>query len=97
MSLALQPTHFIPIEVHEDWTVADDAATDVIASLESSFPGVFQFPASDDLNVTLVQVQAGATEKGLLTIDATTAAGTWSTAFATIPAVDSVVYLVDIY
>lgn len=97
MPLALQPTHFIPIKVTTAWATADNAAADVVSALEESFKGIFQFPATDGLTIALLQVQSGATEKGVLTIAATTAAGNWSTAFSTTPTVGSVVYLVDMY
>jgi hypothetical protein len=97
MSFALQPTHIIPVKVIQDWSDADLAAEDVILALETSFPGVFQFPAAADLIITGVQVQGGITMVGRLTIAGTTAAGTWTNSFGSVPAIGSVGYIVDIY
>jgi len=97
MSFALQPTHLIPVNVIQDWTDADLAAEDVILALETSFPGVFQFPALTDLIITGVQVQSGVSAVGRLTIAGTTAAGTWTNSFGGVPAIGSVAYIVDIY
>lgn len=97
MSFALQPTHIIPVKVIQDWTDADLAAEDVILALETSFPGVFQFPAAADLIITGVQVQNGITAVARLTIAGTTAAGTWTNSYGTAPAIGTFTYIVDIY
>jgi hypothetical protein len=97
VSFALQPTHLIPVEVIQDWSDADLAAEDVILALETSFPGLFQFPALASLVITGVQLQGGVTAVGRLTIAGTTAAGTWTNSFGGVPAVGSVAYIVDIY
>jgi len=97
MGFVLQPTHLIPVLVVQDWTDASLAAEDVISALETSFPGLFQFPAIADLVITGVQVQNGATAVARLTISATTAAGTWTNSFGAVPAVGTVAYIVDIY
>ena len=97
MSFALQPTSLIPVRVIQDWTDPDLAAEDVIEALETSFPGIFQFPAGDTLYITGIQVQNGVTRIGHLTIDATTSAGTWSGSFGTVPAIGTIAYIIDMY
>lgn len=97
MSFALQPTSIIPVQVLQDWTDPDLAAEDVIVALEASFPGVFAFPMGSAINITGVQVQSGITAKAMLSIDATTNSGTWSSSFGSVPAVGSVAYIIDMY
>jgi hypothetical protein len=97
MTNAIQPVSIIPVNVLQNWTNASLAAEDCIASLEASFPGVFQFPMGSALILTGVQVQGGITAKATLSIAATTQAGTWSNSFGTVPVIGSVAYIIDMY
>jgi len=101
MPFALHPTSIIPVLVTLDWTVADNAATDVKNALETAFPGVFKFPARAGIIFSLVQVQdllgLEVTSEGTLSVAATTGTGTWSSGFGTYPEIGSTVYIIDMY
>jgi hypothetical protein len=97
MPFALQPTNFIPVIVTSDWTDADNAIIDVIFSLESSFPGVFQFPLADDWDFVMVQLQNGATAYGILEVTGGLETGHWDEGYGTYPAIGTTVYIINMY
>jgi hypothetical protein len=97
MTNAIQPTSLIPVQVTADWSVAQNAINDVIASLEASFPGVFQFPLNDDFDFTMVQLQAGHTAVGVLEVTGGALTGHWDTGYGTYPTVGSTCYIIDMY
>lgn len=95
MSFALQPTNIIPVKVEGTWD-ATVAATCVIAALEASFPGVFVFPMTEGITLTLVRYLSTGSEKAVLAIAATTGTGTLSTAFDHSPADGEVIYITSL-
>ena len=97
MTSAIQPTNLIPVLVTADWTTVQNAINDVITSLETSFPGVFQFPLNDDFDFTMVQLQAGHTAVGVLEITGGATTGHWDTGYGTYPTVGSTCYIIDMY
>jgi hypothetical protein len=97
MSEAIQPTSIIPVNVTTDWSTATNAANDVIVALETSFPGVFAFPADDAYVMALTQVQSGISVKASLSIAATSGVGTWAADWTTHPVIGSVAYIIDMY
>lgn len=97
MSFALHPTNVIPVTASADWDSADDVVLDVKAALEDSFPGVFKFPMTETLTVSLVNYYSTGSEKGVYVIAATTGSGTASTAFDTQVDEGVTVYLISMY
>jgi hypothetical protein len=91
MTQAIQPTAIIPILVTSDWTDASNAAADVINSLETSFPGVWSFPALGDLGFSFLYKK----DAGYLYIASGGVVGIWFGAFT--PTIGDYVYLLDIY
>lgn len=97
MPAAIQATNFIPILVTADWTTAQNAINDVITALETSFPGIFQFPLDDDWDFVMLQVQGTHTSYGDLEITGGALTGHWDSAFGTAPEVGSTVYILTFY
>jgi len=91
MTGAIQPTAIIPILVTSDWTDANNAAADLINSLETSFPGVWGFPALADL--AFIFIYEG--DPGYLYIGANAVTGLWFG--STIPTIGDYAYLIDLY
>jgi hypothetical protein len=97
MSSAIQPTNLIPVQVTTDWSTAANAIADVVTALETSFPGVFQFPLTDTWDITGVQVQNGVTAVGVLEITGGSLDGHWDTSFGAVPDIGSTCYIIDFY
>ena len=91
MTGAIQPTAIIPILATSDWTNADNAVADVITSLETSFPGVWAFPALGTLVFTFLYEKDG----GYLLVAANGVTGLWFG--SVIPTIGDYAYLLDIY
>jgi hypothetical protein len=89
MSFALQPTSIIPILVTTDWTDANNAATDLITTLETSFPGVWGFPAEASIIFALLYGK----HTGVLGILTNTVTGLWL--HAVVPTIGEYAYLIS--
>ena len=96
MSVAIQPTSFIPVKVTGDWTDATVVYDDITNALSESFPGLFGFPVTDALVITLLQKQSDYTDKCGISLG-TDGTATISSAFSTTPEIDSYVYISDLY
>jgi len=91
MTGAIQPTSIIPILATSDWTNANNAAADVINSLETSFPGVWGFPALGMLVFQFIYER----DPGYLLVAANGITGIWFG--SVIPTIGDYAYLLDIY
>jgi hypothetical protein len=91
MTHAIQNTQIIPILVTLDWTDVDNAVIDITNSLHASFPGVWAFPCTATLLLTVIY---DGTDSGVLVALASTLTGIWLQ--AVVPTIGEYVYLVDI-
>lgn len=93
MSIAIQPTKFIPVEVTSDWISANNVAIDLAGVLGATFPGVFRFPSDYGFVVSFLYGKA----TGVIGIwpNTTPRTGLWFST-AVVPTIGDSVYIVDI-